>query len=92
MNHEVSEKLLKRLLVISDYTDFRRIPDILQRVTNLCNRYLIFLIRELYIFLGISSFLVNKRKRNDSILNSTTRPGRRQNISIEIYLDFSPIF
>jgi hypothetical protein len=92
MNHEVSEKLLKCLLVISDYTDFRRIPDIVQRVTNLCNRYLFFLIRELYIFLGISSFLVNKRKRNDSILNSTTRPGRRQNISIEIHLDFSPIF
>jgi len=64
MNHEVSEKLLKCLLVISDYTDFRRIPDIVQRVTNLCNRYLIFFIqRALYIFRELIIFGEQEEKK-----------------------------
>jgi hypothetical protein len=64
MNHEVSEKLLKCLLVISDYTDFRRIPDILQRVTNLCNRYLIFFNqRALYIFRDLIIFGEQEEKK-----------------------------
>ncbi len=50
--YEVSEKPLKYLSETSDYTDFKKIKKIFYRVSHLCNRYLIFLIRELCIFLN----------------------------------------
>jgi hypothetical protein len=41
-NCEVSEKPLGSLSETSDYTDFKKIPEIFQEITHLCNRYLIF--------------------------------------------------
>jgi hypothetical protein len=73
MNHDVSEKLLKCLSVTSDYTDFRRIPEIFQRVTNLCNRYLIFFNqRALYIFRDLIIFgEQEEKKRFDPQFNNS---------------------